>query len=70
MQNKRPTLNDKIRVAKWILEDFDATDTAAVKGWDQKFVEYPILSDFCEIRWGSIFKMIESFLKECLIYII
>lgn len=64
MQNKRPSLEDKIRVAKWILEDFDESDTAAVKNWDQKFLEYPILSDFTEIRWGSIFRTIESTLKE------
>ena len=69
MQNKRPSLSDKTRVAKWIVENFDESDPVAVKMWDQKFLEYPILTDFCEIRWGSVFTMLENFLKECLIII-
>jgi len=53
-------------VGKWILEDFDTNDYQAVQNWDAKFQEFPILTDFNEIRWGSIFTSIEKFLKDCL----
>ena len=65
--NKKPTLEDKKRVAKWIVED---SDPAALEKWTKKFSEYPLMTDFCEIRWGSVFNMIENFLKVCLIHMI
>ena len=65
--NKRPTLEDKNRVAKWIIED---SDPSALENWTKKFMEFPLMTDFCEIRWGSVFTMIENFLKGCLKHII
>ena len=62
--NKRPTLDDKKRVAKWIVED--NSDPSALEDWMRKFTEFPLMTDFVEIRWGSVFNMIESFLKGCL----
>ena len=58
--------SEKKMVGKWILEDFDTNDYQAVQNWDAKFQEFPILTDFKEIRWGSIFTSIEKFLKDCL----
>ena len=61
--HKHPTKDDKIKVATLLIENFDETDEQQVQDWCKKFKEFPLIGNFSEIRWGTIFCQVENFIK-------
>ena len=61
--HKKPTKEYKIKVAALLIENFDETDEIQVQDWCKKFQEFPLIGNFSDVRWGSIFCQVENFIK-------